>query len=457
MSNSLDDLRDVLDGVVREPATAVRADAAAAWREGRRRRVSKRVGVAAVVSAVIGGALATSPLLSRLPGAISPASGSGGTVREHPARLEHAYWDDEQPPVTGPLAGVVRRSAEDKDGWYTVSPKGHLWRLDTGGEAVPSLSPDGSHLAYMRGTWFDATYVVANQVDGTTTRFRQIGTGAHDTRVEDFDDDHRYFHDGQSPTFWSPDGVALLLRVGLTDPDSPEPEPAAAILSTDGTLVTVPQPAGAGAAHPIGWVDAHHVALAASESDQANVRTWIVDIRSGQVVRSFTLEDGGGDTRTDQWLGSLSPDGNELATAAIGDHGIRLYSTRGPVSGDLVTELPTIATTADACQPSWSSSELYVPTYPTPDGNASILARANGEVTIVADPRLDIACSTWARTALDGQVHVSLGARLFGQQNTWLSWHWRVATGSALLAIALSLGIVLLVRRRARPAHSFMS
>jgi len=410
---------------------------------------------ALVVSAVIGGALSMSALHVGLPPAISPASGSGAKATEYPARLEHVYWDDEQPLVTGPLAGVVHRSGEDHGGWYTVSPQGDLWRLDAGGEAVPSLSLDGSHLAYMQGTYVDATYVIVNQVDGTMTRFRQIGTGAFDASVEDFDDDHRYFHSGQSPTFWSPDGTAILVRVGLNDPDDPTPDPAAAVLSIDGTLVTVPTPAGAGeATNPIGWVDQHHVAVAGPESDPVNVRVWIIDIRSGEVVRDFPLEDGSGYTDTYQWFGSLSPDGNQLATAALEDQGIRFYSMRGPISGDLVGKLPAVPATAEGCQPSWSSSDFYVPTNPTPDGNASILTRANGGVTIVADPRLDIACSTWARTALDGHPHLSVGARLFGQQNTWLAWHWREATTSALLAFAFWLGMRLLVKRRASPGRS---
>ena len=455
MSSSLDELRDALDGVVREPATAIRVDAAAVWAEGRRRRRSNRVGVAAmVVAGVIGGALALSPVLSGLPRAIAPAGGSGSKATEHPARLDYVYWDDEQPSVTGPLAGLVYRSAVDPDGksgWYTVSPKGHLWHLDASVEAEPSLSPDGSHLAYMQGSFLDATYVIVNQVDGTITRFPQIGTGGFNGRVEDFDDDHRFASQSQSPTFWSPDGAGLLLKLGTTDPDDPLSDVTAAVLSPDGTLVTIPQPDDAEGAFPIGWVDDEHIALAFEDSDPANVRVWIIDVGSGEVVRDFTLEDG---VRfTSQWFGSISPDGTELATEAGKGKGFRLYSMRGPTSGDLVTKLPTIAAAPETCGPSWSSSDLYAPTYATPDGNASILTRADGGATIVADPRLDVQCSTWARSALDGPAHVSLGARFFGQQNTWLSWHWREVVSLPLLAVALWLGIGL-VRRRTRPARS---
>ena len=147
MSNSVEGLRDLLDDAVREPATAVRVDATAAWRAGRRRRTANRVAVAGTLAAaVVGGVLALSAAFAGLPAAVSPSRGSGQVADEHPRRLDHAYWDDRQPTITGPLAGVVHRSSETRDGWYSVSPTGHLWRLDATPDDVPSLSPDGRWL-----------------------------------------------------------------------------------------------------------------------------------------------------------------------------------------------------------------------------------------------------------------------------------------------------------------------
>lgn len=450
MSNSLDDLRDLLDDAVRERAMAVRVDAASAWREGRRRRTANRLAVAAVTAVAVVGAVMLSSVFTGLPAATSPADGAGHVAGRHPERLEHAYWDDEVPRVTGPLAGVVRRSSEDSDGWYAVSSRGHLWRLPVTPDAWPSLSPDGSHLGYLRGSFLDAVYVIVDQVDGTTTTFPQIGSGAHDARIEDFDDDHRFFHSGQTPSFWSPDGTAVLLRIGLNDPDDPEPDPAAGVARTDGTFTAIPQPPGARAAHPVGWVDEHHVVLLARPyARPAHARVWVIDVRSGRVVRDFTLEDAQSLGETSQWSGSISPDGNELAVR-VGTEadGVRFYAMGGPLAGEILTELPGVAHAAEACQPSWSSSDHYVAADTTGDGSSAILVRANGGVTVVADPRLDIVCSTWARTALDGPAHQGWGTRLFGHQDSWVSWHWRELAATVLLACPLLVGAVLLARRR---------
>jgi hypothetical protein len=102
------------------------------------------------------------------------------------------------------------------------------------------------------------------------------------------------------------------------------------------------------------------------------------------------------------------------------------------------------------CSLSWSSSDFYLPDDATQADPSTILTRSDRQPIIVADPRLDIDCSSWARSALDGPGHRTLGARLFGQQDTWLSWHWRELTSSVLLALAILLGTVLLVRRRMR-------
>jgi hypothetical protein len=449
VSNSLDELRELLDSTVREPARTVHVDAASAWRQGRRRRTANRVAVAAVVVfAVAGGVLALSAGFAGLPTAVSPAKGSGPVADEHPRRLDHAYWDDGQPRVTGPLAGVVHRSSEGGGGWYSVSPAGHLWRVPVTLDWVPSLSPDGTHLAYMHGGPLDGTYRIVDQVDGTTTTFPEIGTGTSDARVEEFDRDHRYFYGEQEPAFWSPDGTALLIQIGLNNADAGS-DPAAAVLGIDGSFVTIPLPAGAGAALPVGWVDEHHVAvLTDKDAKPGDAGLWIVDLRSGLVVRRLTLEGAAGANGLSQWLGSVSPDGRELATMSD-SQSVRFYSTTGPTAGELTATLP-VGSVAEGCQPSWSSTDLYVPTDTTMDGESRVLTRANGGVTVWADPRLHIVCSTWARTALDGPAHDSLGTRLFGDNTNWLSWHWREVASSGLLAIALALGVGLVVRRRTR-------
>ena len=82
--------------------------------------------------------------------------------------------------------------------------------------------------------------------------------------------------------------------------------------------------------------------------------------------------------------------------------------------------------------------------------DAAVLVSTDGEATIVADPRLNIVCSVWTQSALEGGAHESWGSRLFGKDNSWLSWHWREVSLSVLLAIGLIAGVVLVRHRRWR-------
>jgi hypothetical protein len=455
MSNQ-DAVRDLLDVVVRDDASAVRFDPARAWREGRRRRIVDGLGVIAAVVVLIGVGLALTSFVFGMTPPLSPASGSGEVATKHPQRLDYIYWDDDQPRVTGPLAGVVQRNGGGVSGWYTVSPEGHLWRLDldpaTG--IGPSLSPDGSHLGYMPGALLDADYVIANQLDGTKVVFPQIGTGAYNA---DGSATHTYFHSAQSPAFWSPNGDELLLRISRTGRIPPGPDPAAAVLGTDGSFTAIPALPGSGrnGAHPVGWIDEDHVALVAGLDSIKRVRFWVVDVRTGDVARTFLLEQR--DSRygfVSQWFGRLSPDGNELATPVTSSGSeiasVQLYSMRSDPPGELSATVPAVPSATDSCSPSWTSSDLYLPTTSMDDDagdGAAILVRADVEATIVADSRLNIVCSTWSRTALEGDAHQTWGSRFFGADDNWLSWHWREVSLSSVLGLGL-LVVALLAKRR---------
>lgn len=450
MTSSREELRELLDDAVREPARAIHVDAGRAWARGRRRRRTRVAVAGLAVAAALGGALVVSASLPGPSKEVPPAGSSGRVAGEHPVRLDYSYRTGAQPAVTGPLAGVVRRSSTGHDGWFTVSPSGRMWRLDATGGWEPSVSPDGVHLGSMHGSFLNATYRIADQVDGTVVQFPEIGTGASNGRVDAFDHGHRYFHSEQNPAFWSPDSSALLLQVGLNDPHSPDADPAAAVLGTDGSLRTIPMPEGAAAAHPVGWTDDRHVVLLGGGlSPSENIRIWVVDVATGHVARTFTLRGGRGPREVSQWFGSVSPDGNALATVNAPEDGrIQFYSLVGPTQGELRTTLPGWSA-AEGCQPSWSSKDFFLPNDTTVDRQSGILARANGGITIVADPRLDIACSTWARTALDGPGHTSFSSWVFGDSTSWISWHWREITASALLAGALALAAALAAKRRA--------
>lgn len=460
MSGTQDAVRDLLDDVVREDAHAVRFDAATAWRRGRRRRITDILSVAAAVVVLIGVGLALTSLVFGMTPALTPASGPGDVASKYPARLDYTYWDDDMPRETGPLAGVVHRYDVDGSGWYAVSPAGHLWKLDMENDIEPALSPDGSHLGYMPGDLEKADYTIANQLDGTSVTFPLVGAGAINA---DGSPTHEYFFSMQSPAFWSPDSDELLLRISETDHRDPDhdPDPAAAILGIDGSMTMIPRLPGAGGngANPVGWIDGRRVALVAEVDAVQEIRVWIVDARTGESERSFFLEKKGARSgSTSQWFGRLSPDGGRLARPANafisrgGD--TRLYSMTSNPPGALTENLPGVSSAAGGCSTSWTSSDLYLPAMSTNDDDATesaaVLVRADGEVAVVADPRLNIICSVWARAALDGGAHHSWGSRLFGDHNNWLSWHWRELSLSVLLGAALLAGVVLVRHRRWR-------
>lgn len=442
MSNQ-SNVRGVLDDLVREDAPAVRVDPEAAWRRGRQRRTRNRIGAVGAMVAVLGVGAATLTLLHDPPDEIEPSGGSGDVATEHPRRLEYVYWNDDQPEVTGPLAGLVYRNGDGVSGWYSVSPKGHLWHLpDVTDDSFPAVSPDGTHLAYLRGDIKDAAFVITNQLDGSEQTFPQIGSGVESSDVP-------YFNSGQTPSYWSPDGSTVMVRVGLSDLTGAEADPAAVVLGTDGTFALIPEPPGSAGASPVGWAGDDQVVLLGRPAATNKVHVWVVEVPGGHVVRDFALDVGAAHyERAAQWFGTVAPGGNQLATAD--EQRIRYYATQPPRQGRVYSTTSGVPSAADTCLPSWSSSDLFVPTTTERDGASAILVRANGGTTIVADPGLDIVCSSWAQTALDGPAHQSLGTRLFGKDDSWLSWHWREVSASGLVIILL-LGagvVVAIVRRR---------
>lgn len=439
------DLREALDRAVRDEAAEVHVDGVRAWQDGQRRRVRQRVGaaVAAVAVLAVGGtAIAAITHHAAEPQPASPRSGAS----EHPLRLDYVYWDSDLPATSGPLAGLVERAGEDGSGWYAVSPAGRLWRVDTDSavDVVPAVSPDGTHLGYMRGGVEDAVWVLADQDDGSEQTFSQIGTGVGAAT-------QRYFQASQAPSFWSPDGSALLVRIGANRPRITA-EPAAAVLGTDGGFEVIPTPRRADdGVTPVGWVDDDRVALVGVDSTTRDLNLWVVDAHTGRAMHRFELPTFTAEyNRTYQWFGSISPGADRLATAADVDGEIR-YFALGAFSGPHIRSSPAVPHAADTCPASWTSTDLYVPTVTDrASGDSAVLVRADGTETILADPRLDVRCSVWARTALEGPEHRTIGSRLFGHNTSWLSWHWREVFVSTLSGVLLLGGAALLVLRRRR-------
>ncbi|HYF73318.1 MAG TPA: hypothetical protein VD864_10895, partial [Nocardioides sp.] len=69
---------------------------------------------------------------------------------------------------------------------------------------------------------------------------------------------------------------------------------------------------------------------------------------------------------------------------------------------------------------------------------------------VQADPGLHALCATWATDALSGNSHRGVGARVFGTDTGWLSWHWREVLLGVLGACASRAAFGWFLRRRGR-------
>ena len=165
----MNDLHDLLDDAVRDEARAVRIDATRAWASGRRRRSRRRLELVTATAVALIALLALPPALSVFSRVALPTSSSGddNSVSSHPGRIDYVYRDRTLPNASGRLAGLVQRNREPLYGWYAVSQSGGLWRIPVTGDDVPTLSPDGTHLAYMHGPEsLGAEYRIVDQTTG---------------------------------------------------------------------------------------------------------------------------------------------------------------------------------------------------------------------------------------------------------------------------------------------------
>ncbi|HSX68944.1 hypothetical protein [Nocardioides sp.] len=438
------DLREQLDAAV-TPAREVRIDAQAAWADGVRRRVRRRVRVGAIGVVAVAAVAVAVPVARDLDVAPHVVGEPGAAAKHYPQRLDHDYVERSMPAVTGPLAGVIERNDEDLHGYYAVSPNGRMWRIDDA-QAMPVPSPDGTRIAYMAGPKYDKVgYVMRDLQTGEVTEFPEIGNG---TLVDDIPTtEASFYHQDQTPVFWNVASTALLMQVTRA---GPRDGIAAGVLSVDGTVHTIPNsndlPDGS---HPVGWFDDSTAAFIAPASERARVAA--VDTTSGRVIRSFLLDKADPEF-VSQWYASLSPDGTTVVT--LDDNGepdpepVRFYSAHGETAGKRRGTMPTPDGHSSACQPTWTSEDLYLPRYQSDERDA-VLARVNGGTPIVADPRLKVTCSVWAASALEGGPDPSIGGTLFGTDSSWLSWHWREVSSGVLVGLALLvLGISARRRRR---------
>jgi hypothetical protein len=445
------DLRESLDDLLAEvPDHVSVSDPDTAWRAGARRRVRRRVTTAGAVVAVLA-LLSTAGLVGSRIAEVDPAGerGAGAGATSYPARIERPLLrTGTLPDDVGAIAGVVQRP----DGWYAVGQRGQVWRIlggtDTG--YLPSVSPDGSRLAYMyakdhlrqltlkdlrTGTDETPHLAVANPLARTALALR-------------------------TQTFWSPDSSRLLVptinSVGQGEPD-------AAVIPMHGSTRAVVVP-HAGRLLAAGWYDDHTLVWVTWKRDpQGGVivgsATALLTNLHGHVEQRIPLRMKGVWTDPpDSTSVSVSPDGTVLAlgTDQGPDLSVWWFHLRGPLRGYVKSELPPSASTnPSGCPASWSDT-IELPGAGYPD---TVLTAAGGGPSIYSDPRLNVSCSVWASAALGGAPYQDLTARVFDDSGriqmgttSWLSWHWRevvIASGvGAVLFVAVRL--VLLRRRRTR-------
>lgn len=438
------DLRDLLDDVADGPASGVRVDAHAAWTDGLRRRVRRRVRTGVIGVAALTAVTIAAPLARDLAVAPGFADQPGAHAQHYPQRLEHDYIGTTMPKVTGPLAGIVRRSDEDLHGWYAVSPGGRMWRIDDAqGDVVPSR--DGRHLAYLRGaTYASALFAITDQITGEVTTFDDVSLGVTYKGVPATD--ATYFHSDQTPLFWNAAGSAVLGQLGTVTGRTDGV--AAGVFSVDGSLTVIRNSTSLEeGSHPIGWFDDDTAAFVSSVRGQPRVSA--VDVDTSRIVRSFPLR-GVQPDFVSQWYASLSPDGTAVMT--LGDGGddlneptVRVHSAQRGIRD---ATMPTPDGLNGYCQPTWTANDAYLPVSSEQREDSAVLARANGGAPIVADPRLHVTCSVWAASALEGGPDPSIGDWLFGTGSSWLSWHWRELVLGALAGAAAAAAAFFQARRR---------
>jgi hypothetical protein len=403
-------LRDRLDDLLAEVPGHVSADPASAWQAGRVRRTRRRalsVAVAVVLAALV--TLSTQVL----PRVLTPApAGEPGGGIGHPARLELPWRTSPLPAdVSSPIAGWVRRD----ETWYAVTPRGALLsRSGIDGRFVPSVSPDGSRVAYMTSGEGPHVLFLSDLVTATGAA-SPVGTRSERSPGVD------YTAQEGAHGFWSPDSRWLVVAV-----DGRGGEDVDAVVLGIGRQ-SYPLRAPTARAMLVGWTSDRTVGWLLRN------RVVSTSYRTGEVTDVLPL-----DVRMVPSTASLSPDGRTLA-ALDADGELRVLDGAGAVVSS--------ASLGDAwvpmCPISWSGSMPWVAMYQL---RGDVVLRAHDGRGILADPRLGITCSTWADAALSGPAHEGLRARLLGSNGSWWAWHVREVTLSALLG--LTLGSLLRLRRR---------
>jgi hypothetical protein len=355
-------------------------------------------------------------------------------VRGHPSRIALPWWSRDLPPAPGLAAGVAELDSSSpwgmlfEQGWYLVAPEGSLWRIPTDlrSGAAPSLSPNGRFLGYLQD---GAGYVIRDLVTGQVTSFPDLGSSdAASTR--------RWFVNGQSPSFWSPDSSQLLVRAAGRLPD----EPFDVVLGVDGSSRRIGEPG-----YPAGWLGAATLVWLVTPEQAVDlgpdeVMLLVTDL-GGSRLRDYQVALPGRGTGLNQWSAASTADGDSVLVSFATPDGLR--SLVLGVSSRTVRESAPVDTRGalERCQLTPATDRVSLAT--AAGGRVTVSTLGGGEL-LKTDPRLQVACLTLARDAVDGDPVRTLadklaqGGRLgLWAEDSWVSWHLReLALGGGLPILA---------------------
>lgn len=430
------ELHDRLDDLVAEVPSHVHPDVGTAWRLGVRRRVRRRL----VAGTAVVGALALAGLVGLAADRAtdpSPAGSGGGSrpsASSYPSRIDAPLLRSGTLPARpGPIAGLLMR----RDGWFAVGRQGQVWGLPGGSEQgwLPALSSDGTHLAYVRGRGERLDLFVIDLVTGA----RKVPpvTSAVPTA--------RSAVPLNTSMFWSPDSTRLLVPVIR---GTGQGEPEAVLVGAQGGTHPVAAPPGRRVV-PIGWLTPRLIGWLRWEADPRHPDVVTTGPRGGRVLAAHPAP--GRIPRGDFLNASLLPEGNRSHVVSITTSERQiLISNPGRPRGDtaIVASRANDRYRAELCPASWFEGYPALPVVAAP-GHTLLWTGPNSYV-VQADPALQpVYCSVWAYDALRGHAYGGVGGALFGENDTWLSWHWRqVAIGIAAGVVVVGGGAWLALRRR---------
>lgn len=432
----MSNLRERLDDLVIDVPLEVVPDIASARTVGdRRRRVRRGLSVVLVAAVtllcgLVGVRAVTAP-------APQPAeSERPPSVSGYPERVTAPWWVRDLPDQTEPLAGVFEA---DSGNWFALGEHGEVYQLDflyTGSGNFPSISPDGTKIAYVGHDWRVA---IRDVVTGDVVTFPTVSGGKEIPGAT-------LFWTAQAPAAWSPDGTHLLVQGGSLG--RAKPQYGNVVLGTDGTVAPV-VPNG----NPAGWLDLDHALLFDSQGSLITVD------RAGQQVASVAVKGLSSRKQLNQFSPVVTADAETLLITTISD----ATRTARTTSWDPLTGHQLRGNVDTSGVNTWCPSSRTPKTITFASGgydSALHVEVAGGSSSLLMiDPALEPTCVLLADHALAGQPTGSLVARFLSGftlgpvqtsdlRDTWVAWHLRYA-GAALLAV-LTLLVARAGRRRYR-------